>query len=290
MLVVVACVGCNQLYDLQPTEIAVPADRDGDGVPDETDNCVDIPNDQHDTDADGIGDLCDNCVLVANSGQEHVGDADLLGDVCDPHPVDDGDCLLLLDSFSDPSTFGAHWLVRSDDAAPELHIDPGAVQLVPSATSTGLAIVADDMPPERLDVSVLATLPELTQPVAVFTNSITNTDGDRCIVQREMNGLPSILAFPSGLGPSPRAKLSSLPIREQFLLRHSARVLANGNFEMRCRVDYGVGVAAFQARTQPSFATTGASGVITAHDPITVHAITMSRFQPGVACPAPIIR
>lgn len=289
-LVLLACVGCNQLFDLQQSEIAVAPDRDSDGTPDTTDNCIDVANDQRDTDADGIGDACDNCVHVANSGQEHAGDGDALGDVCDPHPIDDGDCLLLVDSFSDPASFDAHWRVRSDDAVPELHIDAGAVQLVPSATSTGLAIVADDMPPVRLDVTVLATLPALTQPVAAFTNAISNTDGDRCIVQRETSGVPSILAYPSGLGPSSRAKLSSVPIREQFLLRHATRTLANGNFEMRCRVDYGVGVAAFQARTSPSVDKGGASGVITTHDPITIHAIAFSRFQPGVACPASIIR
>jgi MBG domain-containing protein/trehalose utilization protein len=39
---------------------APPADRDGDGVPDVTDNCVDVSNpDQTDQDADGTGDACE---------------------------------------------------------------------------------------------------------------------------------------------------------------------------------------------------------------------------------------
>jgi hypothetical protein len=35
-------------------------DRDGDGVPNATDNCVDVPNaNQRDTNGDGYGNLCD---------------------------------------------------------------------------------------------------------------------------------------------------------------------------------------------------------------------------------------
>lgn len=75
----------------------------GDGVPDDADNCVAIPNpEQTDVDADGVGDECDdddgdyfpepfdNCPGVANAEQADR-DLDGEGDVCDPDFDYDGD-------------------------------------------------------------------------------------------------------------------------------------------------------------------------------------------------------
>ncbi|MFT7583391.1 MAG: MYXO-CTERM domain-containing protein, partial [Myxococcota bacterium] len=59
------------------TVITRPPDGDGDGVPDDTDNCVDIANpDQGDADDDGLGDVCDQVIdgLVA-SGSGGCGSA-----------------------------------------------------------------------------------------------------------------------------------------------------------------------------------------------------------------------
>ncbi len=58
-------------------------DGDGDGVPDATDNCVTVPNnDQADGDADGVGDACDNCVEIANADQ-YDSNGDDIGSLCD---------------------------------------------------------------------------------------------------------------------------------------------------------------------------------------------------------------
>lgn len=58
-------------------------DRDGDGVPDDEDNCPDTPNpDQADADGDGVGDACDNCRTVANPDQVD-SDGDGVGDACE---------------------------------------------------------------------------------------------------------------------------------------------------------------------------------------------------------------
>ena len=71
-------------------ELAPPLpDADEDGVPDETDNCVNTANPlQEDGDTDGVGDACDNCLATANPLQEN-GDTDQFGDACDNCPLVD---------------------------------------------------------------------------------------------------------------------------------------------------------------------------------------------------------
>jgi hypothetical protein len=65
-------------------------DTDGDGIPDDVDNCRAVANpNQTDTDGDGVGDACDNCPLAANSDQSDL-DGDGVGDVCDPDIDGDG--------------------------------------------------------------------------------------------------------------------------------------------------------------------------------------------------------
>jgi hypothetical protein len=67
----------------------VPDDEiDGDGVPDDCDNCPTMTNsDQVDGDADGRGDACDNCLEISNAVQADA-DGDGAGDACDCQPSD----------------------------------------------------------------------------------------------------------------------------------------------------------------------------------------------------------
>ncbi len=101
--------GVGQLQD-RAFLLSPLSDSDVDGIPDNRDNCPDIPNaDQSDVDGDAIGDICDVCRFDADNdldGDEMCGDvdncpvnsnpdqADLdqdgLGDVCDNDADGDG--------------------------------------------------------------------------------------------------------------------------------------------------------------------------------------------------------
>lgn len=61
---------------------ALAQDADGDGIPDDRDNCPNVADlDQSDDDGDGFGAPCDNCPDVPNDQDDY--DQDGFGDDCD---------------------------------------------------------------------------------------------------------------------------------------------------------------------------------------------------------------
>ncbi len=77
---------CRLLGSTTTDAPAGVGDRDGDGIPDDVDNCPDVKNpDQANEDKDNFGDACDNCPQIANNTQAD-SDGDGIGDACDPNP------------------------------------------------------------------------------------------------------------------------------------------------------------------------------------------------------------
>ena len=86
-----------QTLDVEFNDSIKKRDRDGDGIPDDEDNCPDIHNPfQRNWDRDSYGDACDNCFNVINNDQAD-SDGDGVGDACDncrdiPNGPDGGTC------------------------------------------------------------------------------------------------------------------------------------------------------------------------------------------------------
>lgn len=296
-VVLLALAACNQAYDLVPTTLS---DLDGDGLLDPEDNCPTIANDdQADYDGDTVGDACDNCRIVANADQSALGDADALGDACDPHPTDDGDCLVILDTFRDPSEVAMHWRTVSDESSPDVRVETGRVTITPAATppvtGDGIAFLATDPEFQGVLVDVIARgrLPVLSvdadqhAQVSAVTNMSTLFDGNKCmlrspkrpIAQPELNG--GLIGATQPLVPA--------PVHDSLLLRLSLDD-ADPILRVRCRIDYGVAASGGELNAQIRPVSTGAPGVLTTRDALELNAVALSRFMPGQACPATIVR
>lgn len=77
---------------------APSTDRDGDGVPNASDNCPDVANpDQADEDADMLGDACDPCPPSSDNTDD---DGDGVANDCDPRPTMAGDRIAFFDGFN----------------------------------------------------------------------------------------------------------------------------------------------------------------------------------------------
>src|SRR5262252_1919385 len=144
----IAIAACNSALGIDHTTLAIDAlaDSDGDGVADELDNCPSLPNpSQSDVDHDGIGDACDDCPLVSDPDQHADADGDGVGDLCDPHPTLAKDCLIVLDTFGDPSTFASHWLALPA-GTPDVVATASGVVVFPNGTDNSFAafVARDD--------------------------------------------------------------------------------------------------------------------------------------------------
>lgn len=161
------------------------ADKDGDRVADDKDNCPDKQNaEQFDEDGDKRGDACDLCPQVAGEPSMD-GDGDGIGDVCDPRPTTQ-DAVVLYEGFHSglPAAWGktAHWTYMQ-----------GSVQATsPGNSDTGAdgewldtPFTSKVVPPDNFTiaatVTILSAIPNMTGDhsagVEVFDQNALNQNG-----------------------------------------------------------------------------------------------------------------
>jgi hypothetical protein len=285
LAIVVTLAACNQTYSLAPTTLepdaSPPPDTDEDGVVDPLDNCPAHANaDQTDDDQDGFGDRCDNCPLVANPDQDTTGDDDPVGTACDPRPDQGGDCLVIFDSFSEPSVFTTHWELVVTGAAPVVEPMPGAVRLAPADAS---AIVL--MPRDNNGV-VLAGIynPQLRarftptvgslHVIAAFVRTTRARYG--CGIADKPLTLRATTSNGNG-SVSMQGGITAETVGDALLLR-----LTQPNIDglLHCRGEYGF--AAGLAQVQPTtntMPTGNLPGIWLESDPVTLDAVAFYRSQ-----------
>ncbi len=290
-LVAVSLAACNQVLGINGTRVVdapPPPDFDGDGIEDLRDNCPMVANpSQHDEDGDGIGDACDNCPLIANHLQEDDGDGDHVGDACDPHPTDKGDCLIVFDSFLEPTGFASHWqlVYTSGTAVATPELDDVAI----SGTAFDAGIVALDASGKPLaglyDIEVGAEVALQGGPLMILVSDLLDINDFRtpyaCSVYD--TGLTAWVGN-QGAGDV----LSAAPVGQQLVLRMTSPDGLDG--EVRCRADYGLAVGSIAGTIAPPTTPAGGVGALVENTPAKIDAIAIYRFAPGQQCPPEIRR
>lgn len=289
LLLALLAAGCNQIYDLDETRMvdaSTAPDRDDDGIADLADNCPLVPNPpQSDEDLDAIGDACDNCPLVPNTPQTTNGDGDAVGDACDPRPTTDGDCLILIDSFTDPATFSERWEVFASSPSAVVEPAAGEVRIVPV---TFLTIVARDggaVLAGTFDVEVKARIDLRTGgALHAVSNATAPRTGYGCGVSAAQ---PIPFAAASVGTATYGSGLSSAPVGEDLLLRLVTHDVALAYPRVNCRVDYGFAVGNHDF-ANPAILERSGGGVAGETVPAVVEAVAL--YEPRTPCPAPIVR
>ncbi len=290
---VLVLAGCNQVLGVDNTILrdAPVVDIDGDGVPDLEDNCRSVPNPlQGDEDADGVGDACDNCPLVANTSQDEVGDHDGIGDACDPHPTTDGDCLIVLDSFRDPSLFASNWTLMTTMGGTAM-VEAGDVMLVPGAGSVGIFANGFDAL-AALEVKATADLHTGSSLAAVASVSPSMSPavpffGYLC--ELEPTQVAAGVYTESNMLQTAADQFSEPPVTHDALLRLTFPDPTVSPLVVQCRADWGVAVATAPIDISPGdVVPPGASGVFARGDSATIDAVAL--YEQLSPCPDPIIR
>lgn len=304
ILIAVACGACNETFDLTRTELAPGAtDEDEDGYVGAADNCPTIANpSQSDDDRDGFGDVCDNCPLVPNPTQASGGDDDAVGDACDAYPDVGGDCLVLFDTFSEPTLFEQHWQGSHAGTPPTVMASAGSITIdpidAPNPPPPSTFVALDDQGTPLggvFDVQVVAQVKVVTGELAAVSNATSARNGYACSVLKSLN--PNLLVQASsesipGNKTVRQAALSSEHVTDSALVRLISSPAGATSPIVRCRAAYGVAIGVVEATVIPAadLPTGGAPGFRVVVEPATIEAVAIHRSQPGTPCPPAIWR
>jgi hypothetical protein len=308
--------GCNELFGLRGTrpsdafmqdgEFVPPdaPDRDMDGVPDYADNCPDTPNPvgldgkQSDIDGDGIGDACDNCPIIANRDQLDDGDHDGVGDACDPEPTRPDapgmvtDCLLLVDSFPDPSKFQDAWELTGSGGSVKAAIHD--VAIASPAKREGF-VSKEIKQTSPLSIQIIGRRLDpggVTGEVGVAISTTTVFDSGFLVYLVEPSGYTQLAArseIMTANGSIPfDSILSTDPVIPELVVRLWEPRSSYAGSTVAGRADYGVAVGAAVSSTPMGYKSSDRHGVFADNATLEVYGIAI--YGTAMTCPTPIRR
>ena len=293
--------GCNQLFGVEETELAESVDTDRDDVGELEDNCPATPNpSQVDFDGDGVGDACDNCPLYANTPQQNEGELDgkpdEVGDDCDPNPTRGGDCLILLDQFTEPAQLATTWelVYGASDPAPTVQHAGDHVVFQPNGANKpafmvarvdgtrllgrfSVNLVGDWPPPGSYAEAMAATdVTSVEQHVACGIQQ-ANATVAATFIRFQVSATMSQIQGGFISGPS---------VRSEFLTR---LVVERGTMDVaRCSVKWGVADGVTNTANPLAALPEGGAGVVATNASVAIRAVAL--YQTLASCPPPILR
>lgn len=280
---VLALIGCNEVFGIEPTQPGDAVDADGDRVIDTSDNCVDVPNpSQSDEDRDALGDECDNCPLVANFEHETGGDADGVGDSCDPNPVADGDCLIHFDSFREADAFAARWQSRAG-SSPAASVEAADGVVILDAAQGTIGIEARDVEPARYDMQLRGRVTVANEGRLVVARDGADVDsGIRCGIADFQNRATQqvVTRYDDGNTIGTSTYMLTASVGDKLFVRSATS--APGKFV--CIIEHGFAIGGLDLDVNTP-AEPGGPGVTASRTRAEIEAIALYLYQPGTSCP-----
>jgi hypothetical protein len=242
-------------------------DKDGDRVPDMTDNCPDDANaDQDNEDKDKFGDACDPCPAFADDTPRDQ-DRDGVADACDPNPMLAGDDIELFEGFHkglpDWMRTGT-WTAADDSIAIDAPAETAHYMIVPASATDRVQVFAS------VEIDTVATAVVHFFEVSL-PNDAANNLGIGCEVFQPEPASGRYLSLWDGLNPT-----TNLPPRPP------GRELGQTTFAWDVKRNYVVSLK--------RVATTYSCRVTSPDGAVPLEALGSSSSGTGLAAPTVVIR